>query len=223
MINFQDILNQREQSLEALLNEREGQIPAVLGDIRGELGAARSQAFGQDFQNKVGALGVSGVDTSGQEARLGSDLEDYLSNQGFQMKRNRMNLAFNRAQDRAMQAGLNRQDSEAFARQIMQDELRRQIQAQTGERERKQAIIRQNIQNSAFQRESGLKLDSMANPLDEYNAAVMRMLAGTASQALTSYGLNKMGQQPTTTPYQGRLPSNPTFSTNINPMTGRRI
>jgi hypothetical protein len=231
-IDFKARMAQDDQALADLLEKRRAGIAGGIDQTRSEIEAGRGQAFGPVLQSRLAGLGVSGpVDTAPVTNRLGLSLDEALGTQKYGMERERVNLAYNRALDRARESGLNRQSAENFARQISQDEIRRQNEAAMGEKQRAQAIRKQGIENAATKRGEDLQLSSMPDPLDEYRAATMRIMTGMPTQLLTYYGLSGGfgggGGNISTTPSAGGtagpLTSGSGFSTGIDSMTGGRL
>lgn len=195
-IDFKANVADQERLLEEMLARRRAEIPTKTGQIRADIEGGREKAF-EGFQGSLGRFGVdSNVDIGTQKQRLGTGLDEMLGNQQFGMQRDRINLAYNQAMDKALDAGVNKREAENFARTIMQDEMRRQQEGAMGERQRKQAVTQQKIQTSAQERDFEAQLAALPNPMDEYNAAVLRMMTGVPSQLLTFYGLNKLGGTP---------------------------
>lgn len=225
-IDYKRRAEQEEQALEALLEKRRLGIGPAIDARKTQIEQERAQAFGGG--SYLEGLGLSpsvagaGI-TQGLEVqkKLGTQLEGVLGEQEYGLNRERVNLAYNRALDRAQQAGLDRRASEDFARQVMQDEVRRQHEATLGEKQRQQSIKQQDIANRASQREQ--ELQQYPDPEAEYQQAVIRILSGLPIQLLTYYGLSGgFGGGNAVNPAGGQLTSGTTFSTPINPMTGRR-
>lgn len=231
-IDFKARIAQDEQALADLLEKRRAGITSEIDQTRSEIGSGRAQAFGPVLQSRLAGLGVTApVDPAPVTNRLSMGLDETLGNQKYWMQRERTNLAYNRALDRAQAAGLQRREAETFARQIMQDEIRRQNEGAMGEKQRQQSIRRQGIENAATARGEDLRLSQMSDGTDEYQSAVMRILTGMPSQLLTFYGLSGGfgggSKNIDTTPGAGGTPEFLTagskYSSRIDPMTGRRI
>lgn len=200
-IDFKGRIAQDEQALADLLERRRTGISSGIDQTRSEIGAGRAQAFGPELESRLqGAASQFGLSPSAVSAGMAqgaqvqggleNSLEGILGNQKYGMQRERTNLAYNRALDRAQAAGLQRREAEKFARQIMQDEIRRQNEGAMGEKQRQQLIRRQGIENTFSRRGEDMKLSQMSDGTDEYQSAVMRILTGMPSQLLTYYGLS---------------------------------
>ena len=134
------------------------------------------------------------------------------------IEKERVNFAYNRALQRAQEANLDRRSAEDFARQIMQDEIRRQQESTMNEKARQQKIRQQGIENDYVARRESLQLSN--DPQAEYEQAMTRILVGMPFQLLNYYiakGPNSQPQLP-----GGQLTTGTTFSTKIDPLTGKR-
>ena len=234
-LDFREKIAQDEADLEALLVSRKAGIDANIAQSRAAIGKGRSNALGVTFQSQLaglpisqGAIGAGMASAAGQQGRLENTLEGTLGEQRFALDRERINMVYNRALDRAKMATSDRQSAEAYARQVMQDEIRRQTEAGANEKARQNKIRRADISNSAIAR--GAEFDAAGEDTGqgEYQAALMRVLSGMPVQLMSLYSLkndlrNPFGEQQPTQPYSGRLPENQSFSTRIDPVTGRRI
>ena len=194
-IDFAARTAQDEQALLDMLEKRRLGISGTIQERRNALEQGRNAAF-SGFQGKLGSIGQEyglpglNADTSGVQRRLGTALDEQLSGQQFGMQRDRVNLAYNRALDRAQQAGLDRRSSEDFARQIMQDEIRRQQEATMNEKQRQQKIKQQEISNRAFAKGEDIQAQT-DDGSGEYQAAMYRILSGLPTQLLSYYMLNR--------------------------------
>lgn len=241
-IDYRAQIADREKELEDLLAARKTGIPGNFGAIRDDLTQARRQAFGpvlgSQLQGVASQFNLSpGIEAAGMaqgedvQRRLGTSLDELLGNKQYGAQRERVNLAYNRALDRAMSTGADRRSAEDFARTMMQDEIRRQHEGTIGDLQRKQTLRQQGIKNQAFARDQELALSQMPDPTEEYQSAVTRILTGLPTQLLTYYGLSGGfgggNKNINTTPGPGGDPSLLTvgskYSTGIDPMTGRRI
>lgn len=222
-IDRKKILEQEEQALDELLERRRLGIGDSISKRRQTIEDIRRSALGEDFSGQLGNLGLEpSIVSAGmaqipfQQRRLGIQLEDILSGQKLRLNRERVNLAYNRAFDKAQQSGLDRRSQEDFARTVMQDEIRRQNEAILNEKQRQQSIKQQEIANRAFQREQ--ELQQYPDPTAEYQQAVIRILSGMPVQLLTYYGLSDESSLSA----MNFLRSGTSISTPINPLTGRR-
>jgi len=191
MIDYQKRIADQENALEQLLAKRKAGISSGIDTTRKEIEQDRANAFGPVLQSKLSSLGVTTpVNTNTATSKLDMGLDEILGNQQYSQKRERFNLAYNRALDRAINAGMNRREAENFARQVQQDEIRRQNEAQMNEKQRQQAIRKQGMENSAFAREQDMRLSSMPDPMAEYEQAMIRIMTGMPIQLMTYYGLS---------------------------------
>lgn len=224
-IDYRQRVMDEEQALEDLLARRRTGVDQTRAEIEG----ARLQAFGPVLQSKFGGLGLSpsvaaagAAQGAAQQGALGNRLDEILSNRKYQAGRERINLAYNRALDRALSAGRSSQEAEVFARQFMQDEIARQNEASMNAQGRAQKIRQQDIANKANLRGEALDAQYQDNGQGEYQAAMYRILTGLPTQLLSYYMLDKsFGQPEQFKEFSGGL-RGLTFSTGINPMTGRR-
>ena len=165
-----------------------------------------------NFNLPSGALS-SGIATN----RLDDALEGTLSEQRMGLDKERVNVAYNRALQRAQDANLDRRSSEDFARQIMNDEIRRQQESTMNEKARQQKIRQQGIASDAMAR--GEALQQFPDPQAEYQSAMVRILSGLPIQLLTYYGLSGGFGKDTTQPDTRVNTFNPTVSKpELNPL-----
>ena len=226
LIDFKQRILDQEKALEDFLAQRKAGIASGIDQTRTGIEGARGEALGPVLQSKLSGLGVTPTPISYQGNKLGLGLDEMLSSRQYGSQKERINLSYNKALDYALNAGKNRRESEAFARQIQQDEIRRQYEGQTNATARGQAIRQQGISSAATARQTDLQIQGIQDPMDEYQAAVIRIMTGMPAKLLTYYGLSggfggQSGAAPRpgldTTGYQGIGPQGGAGTYPLNP------
>src|SRR3990167_4602104 len=214
-IDFKKKIADDESALDALLEKRRLGAGGIIDERRKAIQGSRLPL---DFGGVASNFNITPTASPDVTRKLDLNLDDTLSEQKMGLDKERVNFAYNRALQRAQDANLDRRSAEDFARQIMQDEIRRQQEGAMNEKRRQQSIRQQEIANAAHAR--GESLQDYPNPQAEYEQAMTRILVGMPFQLLNYYiakGPNSQPQLP-----GGQLTTGTTFSTKIDPMTGRR-
>lgn len=199
MIDYKDLVNQKQKALDEFLASRKSGIDTSIGNIQSNIEADRNQNLGDAFSADLGNLAQGynlgqGAVTSGQigaqnqSQRLGVNLQANLGQKKYGLNQERINLIFNSALDQAENAGMERQQAEAFARDFVSQEIARQTQGQANETARQQAIKQQSIKNSYG--DSAMNLENSFQPDSGLNNALISVLTGMPVQIASSYYFN---------------------------------
>lgn len=227
---------------ELLRNQAEGQINDLLSTRSTEIGRSLAQTRGQieakrPILNKVspfasaltggGPVPEAGIATSLTANKLGQQLDQKFAQQRFGMESDRLNLIYQNALRRVGSATTNRAEAEQFARQEVQNQIRRDFQAGEAGKDRASKERQLGI-SEGFNNQSVMMQQQMQDQAsgDIYQQAMMRSLFGLGGAVGTGYALNKYyGNKPVSTntgifnpaPSQTDLPYGPSPNWGVNP------
>ena len=205
MIDFKKLALDADRELEALLASRKAGISGVTDRNiaessvgRGDMVTGGLQGIASEFNVSSDVVASGNVQGGQVGSRLGDQLENTVSQREGDVKRQHINLAYNKAYDAAVNAGQSLRASSRYATQFAQDEMRRINEA--GMNEQRRESSRKANDQAIAQTKRMAEFDVYANVEQEYQQALGRIVASTASKTVALALLKKpVKPTPTTT------------------------
>lgn len=194
-LNLQDELLRKQQATDAYLAGIKGESGQLAGNARTSIEAGRNKFFGNTVNPTLQGIGQNlGVNFTGnggriQNSRLGNELDRTLSQSSFNSSRDAIDKMYATALSRATQAGLTYDQSQAYARQMANDELKRSFQSEQKGKDIQAGLAQQDM-NESYAKQ-GIAIQNQAQPKMDYESALTRSLFGLGGALGTGYLLNR--------------------------------
>ena len=186
-INLQDELLRKEQATDAYLK-------GLKGYETGRQNVAR-QTLAGSRQPFLKSLGIDQRAIPRITGKLNSEAARTLSRRSLGSNRDRLNVMYQTALKRAEMAGASQQEADAYARQLVMDEMDRSFQAGEQAADIESSRRRELVSDDYANR--GIALQNQYMPDVNYEGALYRSLFGLAGAGGTAYALTRKPAQST--------------------------